>query len=81
MNKPELLVPKKILVNLLDKICVFDKNEYLINNECYEKGMNENIINNFLYEIRDYYYHNEKKTMNYNNFICNSIIIDYTSAS
>jgi hypothetical protein len=74
-------IPNEYLFELLDKICVKNKDYYLINIISFKKGMYKNYIKDFFNLCRDYYHISKRKyidkTITYNSFttvvrqICN----------
>lgn len=82
-------IPKELLFNLLDDLCIKYDKYYIFNNYSFKKGVYENKIDIFIEEIKSYYHNSKKKyverNMNYNNFvtilrqICNYLNLSYTS--
>lgn len=82
-------IPKNVLFELLDKICLKNDKYYIVNNETFKKGVyNEEIIKFF--DFCKPYYHISKrkyieKKLDYKSFttvlrqICNHNKIKYTS--
>jgi hypothetical protein len=74
-------IPNEYLFELLDKICVKNKDYYLINIISFKKGTYNNYIKDFFDLCRDYYHISKRKyidkTITYNYFttvvrqICN----------
>jgi hypothetical protein len=74
-------IPNEYLFELLDKICVKNKDYYLINIISFKKGTYNNYIKDFFDLCRDYYHISKRKyidkTITYNSFttvvrqICN----------
>jgi len=82
-------IPKQILINLLDSICLKNEKHYILNSEIFKKGVFQNIIQKFIEELNEYYHNSKKKyierKLTYTNFttivrqICNYNKITYTS--
>ena len=82
-------IPKQLLINLLDNICLKNEKHYTLNSEIFKKGMFKGIIPSFIEEITPYYHNSKKKylerKLTYTNFttilrqICNYTKITYTS--
>ena len=74
-------IPNEYFFELLDKICVKNKDYYLINIISFKKGMYNSYIKDFFDLCRDYYHISKRKyidkTITYNSFttivrqICN----------
>ena len=66
-------VPNCLLFELLNKICVKNKDSYIINNISFKKGMYNNLITTFFESIRKYYHISKRKYLDkpltYNSFI------------
>jgi hypothetical protein len=66
-------VPNDLLFSLLDKICIKEKNYYIINNISFKKGMYNDTITIFLKDCREYYHCSKQKYIDrditYNSFI------------
>jgi hypothetical protein len=83
------LIPKTLLFNLLDLICLKNEKNYIFNKNSFKKGIFDNKIENFLNECKEYYHVSKQKYLDkkitYNTFttvlrqICNSNKITYTS--
>lgn len=82
-------VPKDVLFNFLDNICIKNEKNYILNLMAFKKGVfNESIIE-FFKNINKHYHNSKKKylekKLTYNSFItvirqiCNHLKITYTS--
>ena len=82
-------VPKEVLFNFLDNICIKNEKNYILNSTAFKKGVfNESIVE-FFKSIYQHYHNSKKKyldkKLNYNSFvtvirqICNHLKITYTS--
>ena len=82
-------VPKDVLFNFLDNICIKNEKNYILNSSAFKKGLfNESIVE-FFKSIHQYYHNSKKKYLDkkltYNSFItvirqiCNNLKITYTS--
>ena len=82
-------VPKDVLFNFLDNICIKNEKNYILNSTAFKKGVfNESIIE-FFKSIYQHYHNSKKKYLDkkltYNSFItvirqiCNHLKITYTS--
>ena len=82
-------VPKEILFDLLNKICINNGKYYILNNISYKKGEYLEIIKPFIKNIMEYYFESKKfyaeRKQNYTSFItiirqiCRLNNINYTS--
>jgi hypothetical protein len=82
-------MPKEILFNLLDALCIKTDKYYLLNNNGFKKGMFSEAIQHFFDECKAFYHNSKKKylerKLTYNAFttvvrqICNFNNIPYTS--
>ena len=82
-------LPKEILYDLLNKICVKNDTYYILNKISYKKGEFQKLLEPFLETIVDYYHsskqHYVKRKLTYNSFvtiirqICRSENINYAS--
>ena len=82
-------VPNELLIKLLNDIAIKTEKCYVLNNNCYKKGMFNNIIENFITQCIPYYHISKRKYLErkitYNSFItiirqiCNFNKITYTS--
>jgi len=82
-------IPKELLFNFLDTICMKNEKHYILNNNSYKKGVFENSIIDFFEKCKPYYHLSKRKylekTLTYNSFvtvvrqICNLNKITYTS--
>ena len=82
-------VPKDVLFNFLDNICIKNEKTYIINTTAYKKGIFNDSIVQFFTTINQYYHNSKKKYLEkkitYNSFItvirqiCNNNNIKYTS--
>lgn len=82
-------VPNVKLIELLDNIAIKTEKCYVINNNCYKKGIFNNQIQNFINTCIPYYHISKRKylerNLTYNSFItiirqiCNFNKITYTS--
>lgn len=80
-------VPTEILFSLLDKICIKEKDFYIIDNISFKKGMYNDIIQTFIKDCKEYYHRSKQKYVDrditYNSFItiirqiCNNNEITY----
>ena len=85
----KIAVPKNILFDILDKICVKNDKYYILNKISYKKGEYLQILNSFTEILIPYYYKSKQKyltrKMNFNTFItiirqlCRINNINYTS--
>jgi len=83
------IVPSELLIKLLESIAIKTDKCYVINNDCYKKGMFTNAIEEFIKECIPYYHVSKRKylerKLTYNSFItivrqiCNANKITYTS--
>jgi hypothetical protein len=83
------IIPISKLFDLLEKICIKEKNYYLYNVESYKRGILLNYIQEFLEDCKPYYFDSKKKyverNINYNNFatiirqICKTNNVKYTN--
>lgn len=82
-------VPKEVLFNFLDNVCIKNEKNYILNSMAFKKGVfNEKIIE-FFKDIYPHYHNSKKKYLDkkltYNSFItvirqiCNHLKITYTS--
>ena len=82
-------VPKDVLFNFLDNICIKNEKNYILNSTAFKKGVfNESIVE-FFKSIYQHYHNSKKKYLDkkltYNSFItvirqiCNNLKITYTS--
>ena len=82
-------VPKDVLFNFLDNICIKNEKNYILNSMAFKKGLfNESIVE-FFKNINQHYHNSKKKylekKLTYNSFItvirqiCNHLKITYTS--
>jgi hypothetical protein len=82
-------VPKDVLFNFLDNICIKNEKNYILNSMAFKKGLfNESIVE-FFKSIYQHYHNSKKKYLDkkltYNSFItvirqiCNNLKITYTS--
>ena len=81
-------IPKELLYNFLDKICIKESNNYILTNDSYKKAVFNNLIISFMDELMFYYYDSKKhyliRSHNYNSFltvirqICNILDITYS---
>ena len=82
-------VPKEVLFNFLDNICIKNEKNYILNSMAFKKGLfNESIVE-FFKSIYQHYHNSKKKYLDkkltYNSFItvirqiCNNLKITYTS--
>jgi len=81
--------PKELLLDLLCKICVLNKNFYVLNKISFKKIEFEDLLNPFLDSLKEYYYESKQfylsRKQNYNSFItiirqiCRHNEINYTS--
>jgi hypothetical protein len=66
-------IPTEYLFDLLDKICIKNKEYYLLNNISFKKGIYNNYIKNFLEQCSEYYHISKRKYINkpltYNSFV------------
>jgi hypothetical protein len=82
-------VPNELLIKLLNDIAIKSEKCYVLNNNCYKKGMFNNIIADFITQCIPYYHISKRKYLErkitYNSFItiirqiCNFNKITYTS--
>jgi len=82
-------IPLDIFYNFLEKISLKNDNKYVINNNCYKRGIYNEVIQTFLENCKQYYYISKRKyierKLTYSSFltiirqICNSHKITYTS--
>ena len=82
-------VPNELLIKLLNDIAIKTEKCYVLNNNCYKKGMFNNIIEDFITQCIPYYHISKRKYLErkitYNSFItiirqiCNFNKITYTS--
>ena len=82
-------VPKDVLFNFLDNICIKNEKNYIINSSAFKKGIFNETITEFFKNIYQHYHNSKKKyldkKLNYNSFvtvirqICNHLKITYTS--
>jgi hypothetical protein len=85
----KVLVPKELLFDLLDKICLKTDKYYLIDNNSYRKMVFNNFHNEFCEILKPYYHLGKRmyieRKMTYNSFvtlirqICKASNIMYTS--
>ena len=82
-------VPKEVLFNFLDNVCIKNEKNYILNSMAFKKGVfNEKIVE-FFKDIYPHYHNSKKKYLDkkltYNSFItvirqiCNHLKITYTS--
>ena len=82
-------VPNELLIKLLNDIAIKTEKCYVLNNNCYKKGMFNNIIEDFITQCIPYYHISKRKYLErkitYNSFItiirqiCNFNKITYKS--
>lgn len=82
-------IPNDLLFELLNKICLKNEKYYMLNKECFKKGVYNEDIQNFLTICTPYYHLSKRKYLEkkitYNSFvtvlrqICNYNKITYTS--
>ncbi len=83
-------VSNNLLFTLLDQICTkFDDKYYLVDNIAYKKALYHNILEDFCYSIKKYYFESKKyyveRKLDFNKFmtiirhICRANNIKYTS--
>lgn len=82
-------IPKTLLFNLLDKICLKNERHYTLNSDSFKKGIYTEDIQHFLEECKPYYHISKRKylekKLTYKSFttilrqICNHNKITYTS--
>jgi len=82
-------IPKELLFELLQNVCIKNDKYYTFNNDAYKKGVFNNLINEFLEKCKPYYHLSKQKylerKLTYNSFttilrqICNFAKITYTS--
>ena len=82
-------VPNELLIKLLNDIAIKTDTCYILNNNCYKKGMFNNIIEDFITQCIPYYHISKRKYLErkitYNSFItiirqiCNFNKITYKS--
>ena len=82
-------IPINLLTDLLEKICVKEKNKYIIDPISFKKAQINNLIQPFCKDIESYYQSSKKyyitRNLNYNKFItiirhiCKSLNILYIS--
>ena len=82
-------IPKTLLFNLLDKICLKNERHYTLNSDSFKKGIYTEDIQHFLEECKPYYHISKRKylerKLTYASFttilrqICNFNKITYTS--
>jgi len=82
-------IPNEILIKLLNNIAIKSEKCYILNNNCYKKGIFNNLINPFINECKPYYHVSKIKYLDrkltYNSFItivrqiCNFNKVTYTS--
>jgi hypothetical protein len=82
-------IPKYILFDLLDKICLKNDKHYTFNNDSFKRGVYTEDIQNFLNECKPFYHISKRKYLEkkvtYKSFttvlrqICNYNKITYTS--
>jgi len=82
-------VPKSLLFELLESICVKKEKFYLFNHDAFKKGIFNEAIPTFLEKCRPYYHLSKHKYLDtkttYNSFatvlrqLCNSNLIIYSS--
>tara|TARA_Y100001980_G_C14544430_1_gene323565 strand:- start:1076 stop:1402 length:327 start_codon:yes stop_codon:yes gene_type:complete len=82
-------IPKEILFELIDKICIKNNNYYIFNKISYKKGEYLCLYDNFKSKILNYYYKSKQyyvtRKTNYNSIltlirhICKNNNISYTS--
>ena len=82
-------IPKILLFDLLDKICLKNEKHYTLNNDSFKKGIYNNYIQLFLETCKPYYHISKRvyleKNLTYKSFttilrqICNHNKITYTS--
>jgi hypothetical protein len=85
--KRDMLMPKEILINMLEDICEKDINNYVIKPEYYKSGIYSNNIKEFMGELKKYYHKSKQKYLDnatsYNKFmtivrqLCNYYEIEY----
>ncbi len=85
----KMIVPKELIINLLDAICLKNEKHYILNNDSYKKGMYNGLVQLFINDCRQYYHISKQKYLDkkstYKSFmtiirqICKSINITYTS--
>ena len=83
------IMPKSLLFDLLDKICLKNEKHYTFNINSFKKGVYSEDIQNFLKECSQYYHLSKRKylerKLTHNSFstvlrqICNFNHITYTS--
>ncbi len=82
-------IPIDMFINFLNNLCNKSDNTYIINSGVYKRGLYNDIIPNFINEIKTYYYISKRKylerKLTYNSFItvirqiCNLHNFTYTS--
>ena len=82
------LYPKELLFELLDKICILNKNFYIVNKISFKKAEFDNLLNPFFNSLKEYYFESKQfylsRKHNYNTFItiirqiCRHNEINYT---
>jgi hypothetical protein len=82
-------IPNNILFDLLNKICLKTDKNYVLNKDCFKKGILTEDIIHFIENCKQFYYASKQKYLNkkitYNSFttilrqICNFNNIMYTS--
>lgn len=85
----KIIIPKKKIYDLLEKICIKNDKNFILNKDAFKKGLFNNTIVPFLEECKPYYHLSKQKyvqnKLTYNSFttvvrqICNSNKIIYTS--
>jgi hypothetical protein len=83
------IIPTELLIKLLESIAIKTDKCYVLNNDCYKKGMFTGVIEEFIKECIPYYHLSKRKylerKLTYNSFItiirqiCNSKKITYIS--
>jgi hypothetical protein len=82
-------IPKELLLELLDEICLKNEKHYTLDIDAFKKGVFKEIIQKFFENCRQYYHLSKRKYLDkkltYNSFttvirqICNFNKITYTS--
>ena len=82
-------IPKEMLFELLQNVCIKNDKYFTFNNDAYKKGVFTNLITEFLEKCKPYYHLSKQKylerKLTYNSFttilrqICNFTKVTYTS--